>query len=255
MCRSPRVRGRLRRRDLSSRTWNEAFPYRTVTAWLRRRTKGVMKGEIRTRHALDADVADHELVARTREGDERALGALLERYRLFARHLARPYFLSGSMEEDLVQEAMIGLYKAVRDYEIGHEAPFRAFAKLCIQRQIATAIKGANRLKHRPLNRSVSLEAPVGPDEDRTQVGDAIPSPLPDPEDLMLSAEAVESLQQVIRRDLTRLESQALLLYLEGRSYAEIAEALGNHAKAIDNSLQRIRKKVRRHLEADATRP
>jgi RNA polymerase sporulation-specific sigma factor len=210
-----------------------------------------MKGETTTRRILYLDVADHELIARTREGDERALTALLERYRLFSRHLARPYFLSGSTEEDLVQEAMIGLYKAIRDYEIGHEAPFRAFAKLCIQRQIATAIKGANRLKHRPLNRSVSLEAPVGPDEGHAQVGDAIPSTLPDPEELMLSSDAVEALQRVIQQDLTRLESQALLLYLEGRSYAEIAQALGNHAKAIDNSLQRIRKKVRRHLEVD----
>lgn len=193
---------------------------------------------------------DSDLVAGARGGDERALAALLERYRLFARHLARPYFLTGGMDEDLVQEAMIGLFKAVRDYEIGHEAPFRAFAKLCIQRQIATAIKGANRLKHQPLNRSVSLEAPVRSDNGGVQVGDTLPSILPAPEDLVLSSHEAEALMKVLREDLTQLETDALRLYLNGHTYTEIAAALGNHAKAIDNSLQRIRAKVRRHLEA-----
>jgi RNA polymerase sporulation-specific sigma factor len=196
----------------------------------------------------ETETEDVELVSRARAGDERALAALLERYRLFARHLARPYFLTGSMDEDLVQEAMIGLYKAIRDFDVAHEAPFRAFAKLCIQRQIATAIKGANRLKHQPLNRSVSLEAPLRSQEGDAQVGDALPSSLPQPEELVISGAEVEALRELICEGLTQLEAAALRLYLDGHSYTEIAAALGNHAKAIDNSLQRIRSKVRRHL-------
>lgn len=218
-------------------------------------------GEPRTHKVMDADTLrastpdelqaldDGDLVAETRAGNDQALAALLERYRLFARSLARPYFLTGAVDDDLTQEAMIGLFKSIRDFDLNQEAPFRAFAKLCVQRQIATAIKGANRLKHRPLNRAVSLEAPLRSGEGESQVGDVIPDAMPDPEELVISSDEIDSLRDLLLRDLTDLEADALRLYIEGRSYAEIASILGNHSKAIDNSLQRIRMKVRKHLE------
>lgn len=205
-------------------------------------------GRPRVRFHLQ-ELEDVELVQATRQGDSEALEALLERYRAFARSLARPYFLAGSMDEDLVQEAMIGLFKSIRDYDLNAEAPYRAFAKLCIQRQIATAIKGANRLKHQPLNKAVSLEAPVRSGDSEVQVGDALSTSVPEPLELVISSEEVDALRELLLADLTELETDALRLYIEGRSYSEIAALLGNHSKAIDNSLQRIRAKVRKHLE------
>ena len=222
----------------------------SVTETAETRTHRVM--EVRTLGAgAPAELQsrdDRDLVAETRAGNDLALRALLERYRAFARSLARPYFLTGAVDDDLVQEAMVGLFKSIRDFDLDQEAPFRAFAKLCIQRQIATAIKGANRLKHAPLNRAVSLEAPVRQGEGERRVGDVLPDVLPEPEDLVISSDEIESLRQLLLSDLTDLEADALRLYIEGRSYAEIASILGNHSKAIDNSLQRIRAKVRKHL-------
>lgn len=215
------------------------------------RTHRVMDLKTSAPEELQA-LEDHELVALTRAGDDLALLALIERYRQFARSLARPYFITGGANDDLVQEAMIGLFKSIRDFDLDQEAPYRAFAKLCIQRQIATAIKGANRLKHRPLNKAVSLEAPIRSGDGDTQVGDALPAVLPEPEDLVISAEEVEALRDLLLNDLTQLEADALALYIQGCSYSEIAAILGNHSKAIDNSLQRIRAKVRKHLEERA---
>lgn len=224
-----------------------------VTGGTEVRTHRVMRIQTSAPERLQG-LEDRELVALTRRGDESALVVLLERYKQFARSLARPYFLTGALDDDLAQEAMIGLFKSIRDFDLGQEAPFRAFAKLCIQRQIATAIKSANRLKHRPLNKAISLEAPVRAGEGDTQVGDALPDAMPEPEDLVISSDEIESLKQLLLNDLTELEADALRLYIEGRSYSEIAGILGNHSKAIDNSLQRIRAKVRKHIEERALR-
>ena len=197
------------------------------------------------------ELEDHDLVERVRIGDERSLEALLARYRKFARSKARTYFLAGSDKEDVVQEGMIGLFKAIRDFDPVQATPFRAFAELCISRQILTAIKTANRQKHQPLNSSVSLDAPAyGDDSSDSSVGDnLVASTLADPAEIVISAEEIEALRDSMRGSLTELEGDVLRLYMDGKSYEEIAGVLGNHVKSIDNALQRIKRKVQRHIE------
>jgi len=197
------------------------------------------------------ELEDQELVTRVRKGDEHALEGLLARYRNFARAKARSYFLSGSEKEDVVQEGMIGLFKAIRDFDLKQETPFRAFAELCISRQILTAIKTANRHKHQPLNTSVSLDAPAygGESSDRS-VGDNLVGPvISDPAELVISSEEIQALKESMKENLTELEGDVLRLYMDGKSYEEIAGALGNHVKSIDNALQRIKRKLQRHIE------
>lgn len=192
---------------------------------------------------------DAHLIGRIRQGDERALEVLLGRYRRFARSKARTYFLAGSEWEDVVQEGMIGLYKAIRDYDPSQETPFTAFAELCVSRQILTAIKTANRHKHQPLNSSVSLDAPAHSEQGERSVAESLSAPtIEDPVELVISAEEIEAIKDSMRSNLTELESNVLRLYLNGKSYDEIASALGNHAKSIDNALQRIKRKLQRHL-------
>ena len=195
---------------------------------------------------------DRELVGRVRDGDERALEGLLVRYRGFARAKARSYFLAGSDKEDVVQEGMIGLYKAIRDFDLQQETPFRAFAELCISRQILTAIKTANRNKHQPLNSSISLDAPAHSSDDSGDgsIGETIAAArTTDPAELVISSEAIEALKSSLKDSLTELESEVLTLYMDGKSYEEIAGALGNHVKSIDNALQRIKRKLQSHLD------
>jgi RNA polymerase sporulation-specific sigma factor len=196
-------------------------------------------------------LGDSVLVMRVKEGEERCLDVLLARYRKFARSKARSYFLAGSDKEDVVQEGMIGLYKAIRDFDPDQETPFRAFAELCISRQILTAIKTANRHKHQPLNQSVSLDAPAYSDDSDRSVGDNIvASPqVSDPAELVISSEEIEAIRDTMRENLTDLEGDVLRLYMDGKSYEEIAGALGNHVKSIDNALQRIKRKLQRHLD------
>jgi RNA polymerase sporulation-specific sigma factor len=193
---------------------------------------------------------DNDLVQRARGGEERCLETIIARYRNFARSKARSYFLSGADKEDVVQEGMIGLYKAIRDFDLEQETPFRAFAELCISRQILTAIKAANRNKHQPLNSSVSLDAPVHGEEGERSVGDTVPAKeITDPAELVISAEEIEALRETMRENLTQLEGDVLTLYMAGKSYEEIAAALGNHVKSIDNALQRIKRKLQQHLD------
>jgi RNA polymerase sporulation-specific sigma factor len=197
------------------------------------------------------ELEDDVLVAKVRGGDERCLEVLLSRYRKFARSKARTYFLAGSDKEDVVQEGMIGLFKAIRDFDPAQATPFRAFAELCISRQILTAIKTANRQKHQPLNSSVSLDAPAyGEDSSDTSVGDSLVAPsYVDPAEIVISAEEIEALRDSMRENLTELEGDVLRLYMDGKSYEEIAGVLGNHVKSIDNALQRIKRKVQRHIQ------
>src|SRR3712207_5257095 len=145
---------------------------------------------------------------------------------------------------------MIGLFKAIRDYDLKQETPFRAFAELCISRQILTAIKTANRQKHQPLNSSVSLDAPAYRDgsSDQSVADNLRASHLSDPIELVISAEEVEALKESMRENLTDLEGDVLRLYMDGKSYEEIAVVLGNHVKSIDNALQRIKRKLQRHI-------
>lgn len=198
-----------------------------------------------------AELDDHVLVARARSGDDRCIEILLTRYRNFARSKARSYFLAGSDKEDVVQEGMIGLFKAIRDFEEDTGTPFRAFAELCISRQILTAIKTANRQKHQPLNSSVSLDAPAyGDDSSDRTVGDNFVGPkTSDPVELVISAQEIEAIRDTMKDNLTDLEGDVLRLYMDGKSYEEIAGVLGNHVKSIDNALQRIKRKLQRHIE------
>jgi len=195
--------------------------------------------------------SDEQLVSRSRAGDDVALAELLTRYRGFARAKARSYFLVGADHEDIVQEAMMGLYKAVRDFDADRETSFRGFAEMCVTRQVITAIKAATRHKHGPLNTAVSLGRPVGSDDDDGErvLGDTLQLPLSqDPAELVISAERIRGLQRHLDEVLSDLEVDVLRLYVEGKSYVEIAEVLRRHVKSIDNALQRIKRKLDQHL-------
>jgi RNA polymerase sporulation-specific sigma factor len=193
--------------------------------------------------------ADDELVLAARAGDDEALTILLTKYRAFARVKARSYFLVGADREDIVQEGMIGLYKAIRDFNCEMESSFRAFAELCVTRQIITAIKTATRQKHGPLNNYVSF-SPSGSDDDGGRVlADVLPTvAISDPADLVISAERIRALQSHFDEVLSELEIEVLRLYVGGKSYQEIAEQLQRHVKSIDNALQRIKRKLEEHL-------
>jgi RNA polymerase sporulation-specific sigma factor len=191
-------------------------------------------------------------VLAARAGDDEALTILLTKYRAFARVKARSYFLVGADREDIVQEGMIGLYKAIRDFNCEMESSFRAFAELCVTRQIITAIKTATRQKHGPLNNYVSFSRPVTGDDDGERVlADVLPTvAISDPADLVISAERIRALQSHFDEVLSDLETEVLRLYVEGKSYQEIAERLQRHVKSIDNALQRIKRKLEEHLRA-----
>lgn len=200
------------------------------------------------------DVPDEDLVELARTGEDRAIDVLLNRYRSFARVKARTYFLAGADREDIVQEGMIGLYKAIRDYRSDRSSAFRGFADLCITRQMITAIKSATRQKHAPLNSYVSLNRSLADDEvesapfEETIVG----SEISDPAELVVSAEALERLRSSMGEVLSSLEIDVLRLYMDGKTYLEIADILGRHVKSIDNALQRIKKKLEEHLDRSA---
>jgi RNA polymerase sporulation-specific sigma factor len=193
---------------------------------------------------------DEHLVTLARNGDDSAIDALLTRYRHYARAKARSYFLAGADREDIVQEGMIGLFKAVRDYEPHHNTAFRAFAELCITRQIITAIKTATRQKHIPLNSYVSLNKSLSdPEGEERPLADSIVSKeILDPADLVISAEEIASIRDSVDKHLSDLETEVLSLYMDGKSYQEIADLLGRHVKSIDNALQRIKRKLEQHL-------
>ena len=197
-----------------------------------------------------AEGVDEQLVAAARAGDDRALAALLDKYRGFARSKAHSYFLVGADREDIIQEGMIGLYKAVRDFNPEMQTSFRAFAELCVTRQIITAIKTATRQKHGPLNNYVSFSRPVLTDDEGERcLGDMLPTmAVSDPADLVISAERIRALQEHFDTVLSDLEAEVLRLYVDGKSYQEIAEVLKRHVKSIDNALQRIKRKLDGHL-------
>ncbi len=187
---------------------------------------------------------------RARNGDEAALDALIRRYTGFVRLKASSYFLAGGDAEDLVQEGLIGLYKAMRDFRSDKETSFRSFAELCVTRQIITAIKTATRFKHAPLNTYVSFShTPAGQDGDGDcTLGDALPGPsVNDPSVCVISTEELQSLVFCLGTGLSKLEADALRLYLEGSSYEEMADELACDTKTIDNALQRVKRKIIAH--------
>lgn len=198
-----------------------------------------------------SQMTDEELclLAQGQDGGQ-ALECLLNRYKNFVRSRARSYFLIGADHEDIVQEGMIGLYKAIRDFRSEKLASFRAFAELCVTRQIITAIKTATRQKHIPLNSYVSLNKPIFDEEsDRTLLDVISEGRITNPEDLLIGQEDLSSIESRIGKMLSPLEWEVLLAYLDGRSYQEIAVDLGRHVKSIDNALQRVKRKMEKLLE------
>ncbi|AGK99925.1 RNA polymerase sigma-H factor [Desulfoscipio gibsoniae DSM 7213] len=193
---------------------------------------------------------DEDVVEFAREGDDAALEYLINKYKNFVRAKARSYFLIGADREDIIQEGMIGLYKAIRDFRMDKLSSFRAFAELCITRQIITAIKTATRQKHIPLNSYVSLNKPIyDEDSDRTLLDVISGSKISDPEELIISREEFDDIEEKMGEILSSLEWKVLMSYLEGKSYQEIAEDLQRHVKSIDNALQRVKRKLERYLE------
>jgi RNA polymerase sporulation-specific sigma factor len=208
---------------------------------------------VRTREERSQrELEDLQLVLRARNSDDGAMDALIRRYTGFVRLKASSYFIAGGESDDLVQEGLIGLYKAVRDFRTDKETSFRSFAELCITRQIITAIKTATRYKHSPLNTYVSFsQTPAGQDDGDCTLGDALPGPgVDDPAICVISTQELQSLVFCLGTGLSPLESDALRLYLEGSSYEEMAEELGCDTKTIDNALQRVKRKVLQHQQA-----
>jgi RNA polymerase sporulation-specific sigma factor len=198
------------------------------------------------------ELEDLQLVLKARNGDPAALDALIRRYNTFVRLKASSYFLAGGDSDDLIQEGLIGLYKAVRDYRTDKETSFRSFAELCVTRQIITAIKTATRFKHAPLNTYVSFShTPAGQEADSDcTLGDALPGPrVDDPAICVISTEELQSLVFCLGTGLSSLEADALRLYLEGSSYEEMAEELECDTKTIDNALQRVKRKILNHQQ------
>jgi RNA polymerase sporulation-specific sigma factor len=195
------------------------------------------------------EVEDLHLVLRARNGDDASLDALIRRYTGFVRLKASSYFIAGGEPEDLIQEGLIGLYKAVRDFRSDKETSFRSFAELCITRQIITAIKTATRYKHAPLNTYVSFsQTPAGQEDSDVTLGDALAGPaVDDPVICVISTEELQSLVFALGTGLSQLEADALRLYLEGLSYEQMAAELDCDTKTIDNALQRVKRKVLAH--------
>ncbi len=193
---------------------------------------------------------DDDLVLAYRGGDAAALDMLLVRYRRYARSKARSYFLVGADADDVEQEGMIGLYKAVHDYRPDREAGFRAFAELCVTRQVLSAVKGANRRKHQPLHRYVSTSGVMGGESDHERtVEDLLDDHhVVDPAEQVCQREEVQAMEAGVRQLLTALEVEVLSLYVDGRSYAEIGVRLDRPVKSVDNALRRIKVKVAHHL-------
>ncbi len=193
---------------------------------------------------------DEEIVEGAREGSGEALEYLINKYKNFVRAKARSYFLIGADREDIIQEGMIGLYKAIRDFRSDKLASFRAFAELCITRQIITAIKTATRQKHIPLNSYISLNKPIYEEDSERTLLDVISNArVSDPEEMVINREELGDIEEKMGEILSDLEWKVLMAYLDGRSYQEIAIDLKRHVKSIDNALQRVKRKLERYLD------
>ena len=199
------------------------------------------------------EMTDEEIALLARDGDDAAQEFLLNKYKNFVRSKARSYFLIGADHEDIVQEGMIGLFKAIRDFRPDKLSSFRAFAELCVTRQIITAIKTATRQKHIPLNSYVSLNRPIYDEEsDRTLMDVLSEVQMAGPEELLISQEDYSSVENRISEVLSDLEVEVLTSYLVGKSYQEIAHDLHRHVKSIDNALQRVKRKLEKSLNIKA---
>lgn len=195
---------------------------------------------------------DDDVIKQIQKGDHHALDFLLNKYKNFVQAKARTYFLIGADREDIVQEGMIGLFKAVRDYDESKLASFKAFAELCITRQIITAIKTATRQKHIPLNSYVSLDKPIYDEDSERTLIDVIEGSKANetPENMLINREKYVAMELKLSQSLSSLEKKVLHLYLDGQSYQEISKELNRHVKSIDNALQRVKKKLEKLMES-----
>lgn len=195
-------------------------------------------------------LADEEVIQLIQQGNVEALEYIINKYKIIVLAKAKSYFLIGADREDIIQEGMIGLYKAIRDYKDDKNASFRVFAELCVTRQIITAIKTATRQKHMPLNSYVSLDKPVYEDDSEKPLVETMVSPAAtEPEEIILQQEQQDYIELKMSEVLSELEQRVLALYLEGQSYGEISEQLDRHVKSIDNALQRVKRKLGQHIE------
>jgi len=196
------------------------------------------------------DKPDEKIVAQAKSGDNRAQEYIISKYENFVKAKAKSYFLIGADKEDIYQEGMIGLYKAIRDFNPEKSTSFKAFAEICVVRQIITAIKTATRQKHIPLNTYVSLNKPIYEEESERTLLDVIAGlKITDPEELMISKEQMAYIEEKISKVLSGLELEVLTSYLDGKSYQEIASDLERHSKSIDNALQRVKRKLEKCLD------
>jgi RNA polymerase sporulation-specific sigma factor len=204
-------------------------------------------------HQVYSTMLEEQVIDNAKGGDSEALEFLINKYRSFVRTKARTYFLIGADREDIIQEGMIGLYKAIRDFKKDKLASFRAFAEMCITRQIITAIKTATRQKHIPLNFYVSLNKPLYEDDSERTLMDMVgEDKITDPEEMYINREEIDNIGSKMGEILSGLEKDVLYLYLRGRSYMEIARRLDRHVKSIDNALQRVKRKLEKYLEENA---
>ncbi len=191
------------------------------------------------------ELTDEQLVVTAQRGDSDALEAIMSRYKKLVCAKSKPYFLAGADNDDIMQEGFIGLYKAVKDFRAERFPVFRAFASVCVTRRIITAVKAASRKKHQPLNSYVSLDKNTYDDESDTKLSDVMAlGELQDPEAILIDRENVDGMEYKINKTLSKLETQVLMCHLEGLSYSEIASRVGKDTKAVDNAIQRIKKKL-----------
>lgn len=210
----------------------------------------VKTGEDKKIYSFEDEDIDDEIVFKAKDGDQISLEKIMKKYKNFVRAKAKSYFIVGADKEDLLQEGMIGLYKAVRDYDYEKTCSFKAFADLCVTRQIITAVKTATRQKHIPLNSYISLNKPVYDEESERTLMDLIASSvISDPEQLVISQEEMKVIGAKMKEMLSPFESRVLGLYLKGYSYQQISCKIEKHVKSVDNALQRIKRKFEKFLE------
>ena len=199
--------------------------------------------------AAEQDKIDREYISKIKTGDKSALNFIMEKYRNFVYMKAKPFFMVGAEKDDIIQEGMIGLYKAINGFDEDKEVSFKVFADLCIRRQIMTAVKASTRQKHMPLNSYLSLNKTVFDDEsDREVIEMLYLETVPDPLDTITTHETYQKVEETMNKVLSDFELKVLNEYVNGASYVEIANKLDSHVKAIDNAVQRIKKKVDKHL-------
>ncbi len=196
------------------------------------------------------NLKDNELVMLAKKGNKKAISILINKYKNFVRARSKFYFIIGADKEDIVQEGLIGLYKAIRDYNPDKKTSFRAFAELCIMRQIITAIKTATRQKHTPLNSYISLNKPIFEENGERVLSDVIVSTRNvNPEEIYITLELTKDIKEKIKKYLSSLEAKVLSEYLRGLSYHEVAKSIGKHIKSVDNALQRIKRKIQQTIK------